>query len=281
MLISPSGYLAVINDERKTWMAEQETMKGPVGLVKGAMTHAVIRHYEAMTEARRRLLGLMAGQSLATTELLTELVGSSLRTAYAVWSPFLGLPARSATAATAERTAVEDPTDDRWQADETSPGDESENDEDRELHDEADPAVAAMAEVQLMNELSTEQGLGEQPSGQEPTGEEPTGVEVAANGTINVVFRLPSAVDAETVYLCGDFNDWSTTADPMDRLPDGSFELTRALPVGRRWHFRYLLDTDRWENDWAADAYTPNALGDQDSVVDLQTPSASHLVTQN
>jgi len=67
----------------------------------------------------------------------------------------------------------------------------------------------------------------------------------------------------------------------MNRLPDGSFELVRRLPLGRRWRFRYLLDSDRWENDWAADGYAPNALGDEDSVVDLNAPSASHLVMQD
>jgi hypothetical protein len=57
----------------------------------------------------------------------------------------------------------------------------------------------------------------------------------------------------------------------MERLDDGSFVLTRALPVGGHWRFRYLLDGNRWENDWAADDYPPNEFGEYDSVVDLRT----------
>ena len=32
---------------------------------------------------------------------------------------------------------------------------------------------------------------------------------------------------------------------------------------------RYLLDGQRWDNDWAADAYVRNDFGGDDSVVDL------------
>ena len=33
--------------------------------------------------------------------------------------------------------------------------------------------------------------------------------------------------------------------------------------------YRYLVDGERWENDWAADTYAPNDYGGDDSVVDL------------
>jgi len=33
--------------------------------------------------------------------------------------------------------------------------------------------------------------------------------------------------------------------------------------------FRYLVDGERWENDWAADAYVPNPFGGEDSVVEV------------
>lgn len=55
----------------------------------------------------------------------------------------------------------------------------------------------------------------------------------------------------------------------MDRDRDGSFSLVVRLETGRSYRFRYLLDDQRWENDWAADAYVPNAFGEDDSVVDL------------
>lgn len=197
------------------------------------MTQAMTQRYEAMAEARRRLLDLLAGQALATTELTTGVFTrwfeASLRTAHTVWSPVADLPARTVAAVAAERTAGQ-------HMDEAA----------QDCPDESGESSA-----------------------------------VADSGTVNVVFRLPAAVNAQTARLCGDFNGWSRTAEVMERCPDGSFELTRALPVGRRFRYRYLLDADRWENDWAADDYVPNASGDDDSVVDLHLPSTSRLVMQN
>jgi hypothetical protein len=45
--------------------------------------------------------------------------------------------------------------------------------------------------------------------------------------------------------------------------------VTVDLEAGRAYRFRYLLDGERWDNDWAADAYIPNSFGGDDSVVDL------------
>ena len=44
--------------------------------------------------------------------------------------------------------------------------------------------------------------------------------------------------------------------------------MTVSLNAGRAYRFRYLLG-QRWDNDWAADAYQPNDFGGDDSVVDL------------
>jgi 1,4-alpha-glucan branching enzyme len=84
-----------------------------------------------------------------------------------------------------------------------------------------------------------------------------------------VTFRLPKAVDAREAAVVGEFNDWSTSATPMVETDDG-FAVTVELEVGRRYRFRYLLDGNRWENDWAADAYVGNEFGGDDSVVDVR-----------
>ncbi|MGE0308051.1 MAG: isoamylase early set domain-containing protein [Acidimicrobiia bacterium] len=90
-----------------------------------------------------------------------------------------------------------------------------------------------------------------------------------AEGSCEVTFTLPADVRAESVYLCGEFNDWSTSATPMDRDDDGAFAVTVVLEPGRNYRFRYLLDGARWENDWAADDYAANDFGGDDSVVSL------------
>ena len=88
-------------------------------------------------------------------------------------------------------------------------------------------------------------------------------------GSASVTFTLDPGVGAQTAAVCGEWNDWSAGADVMDRDAEGGFSLTVALDAGRAYRFRYLLDDQRWENDWAADAYLPNSFGGDDSVVDL------------
>ena len=86
-------------------------------------------------------------------------------------------------------------------------------------------------------------------------------------GTVEVTFELPSWVDASEVAIVGEFNDWSPDANRVARAEDGSFRATVVLPAGQRYRFRYLIDGERWENDWRADDYWPNQFGGDDSVV--------------
>lgn len=104
------------------------------------------------------------------------------------------------------------------------------------------------------------------------------------DGSVLVAFELPAEVAATSVSLVGDFNDWSPEANPLHLLADGRFHTEVTLPAGQRSRFRYLIDGQRWENDWAADDYVPNGLGADDSVVDLthvealqSAPEASSL----
>jgi len=81
-----------------------------------------------------------------------------------------------------------------------------------------------------------------------------------------VTFLLPSEVEAETVHLMGEFNDWQTS-QAMRRQKDSSWRITVDLEPGREYQFRYLVDGQRWLNDPQADNYVPNPYGDQNSVV--------------
>lgn len=98
------------------------------------------------------------------------------------------------------------------------------------------------------------------------------------DGTVVVGFELPSEVEASTVSVVGEFNGWTDQAHPLHRLDDGSFRTEIKLPAGDRWTFRYLVDGQRWENDWAADDYVPNGLGQDNSVVDLTHPEGLPLI---
>jgi hypothetical protein len=89
----------------------------------------------------------------------------------------------------------------------------------------------------------------------------------AALSPVVVTFRLPAAVQAESVALCGDFNDWSADATLLELGSDGYWRVAVALQPGRSYRYRYLINGERWENAWDADAYVPNAHGGTDSVV--------------
>ena len=93
---------------------------------------------------------------------------------------------------------------------------------------------------------------------------------VSANAGQAIPKRILLAeVNAQTAALCGDFNNWATDTHLMKRLKNGSFSTTVSIPSCRSYRFRYLLDWERWENDWEADAYTPNEYGKDDSVVEV------------
>lgn len=85
-----------------------------------------------------------------------------------------------------------------------------------------------------------------------------------------VTFKLSEeeAKSADKVRLVGDFNNWDKSAPPMKKLKNGGFTTTVDLETGKEYQFRYLLDDQSWENDWAADAYVPSSESlDDNSVV--------------
>jgi 1,4-alpha-glucan branching enzyme len=87
-------------------------------------------------------------------------------------------------------------------------------------------------------------------------------------GQIQVAFRIPDHGGADRANVVGDFNDWSIDATPMAHTENG-FEAELRLTAGRSYRFRYLLDGERWQNDWDADDYVDNDFGGSDSVLDL------------
>jgi 1,4-alpha-glucan branching enzyme len=89
------------------------------------------------------------------------------------------------------------------------------------------------------------------------------------NGWCNVTFKLPkdAAPDAELVTIVGDFNEWNLSETRMKKMKNGNFQITLKLHKDRAYRFRYFVDATRWENDWQADSYVPNAFGCDDSLV--------------
>jgi 1,4-alpha-glucan branching enzyme len=90
----------------------------------------------------------------------------------------------------------------------------------------------------------------------------------ADESKVAVTFRVPSELGAKSADLVGEFTDWKLVAMQPD--PDGSLAAEFDLEAGNAYRFRYLVDGERWENDWEADGYVPNDYGGDDSVVDIR-----------
>jgi Glycogen recognition site of AMP-activated protein kinase len=100
-----------------------------------------------------------------------------------------------------------------------------------------------------------------------PTADAGDAADVATADRVDVTFCFPADIDAGSVALCGEFNEWSVDALLLERGPDGVWRTTVALEPGRSYRYRYLLDGERWENDQGADHYAPNPYGSTDSVI--------------
>lgn len=84
-----------------------------------------------------------------------------------------------------------------------------------------------------------------------------------------VTFYTAPELEAEEVYLVGDFNDWNEEATPMQALKDGRFKVTVDLTKENTYQFRYLTNDTQWYNDSDADQYVPNPFSSENSVVEV------------
>lgn len=85
--------------------------------------------------------------------------------------------------------------------------------------------------------------------------------EITADGV-----RFTFAGGAGSVHLAGDFNSWSTTADPMTRQDDGTWTIVRKLEPGR-YAYKYVVDGTTWKHDEANPETADDGYGGKNSVV--------------
>ncbi|REA62536.1 glycoside hydrolase [Dyadobacter luteus] len=95
---------------------------------------------------------------------------------------------------------------------------------------------------------------------------------VKSKSLYKVTFTVPAEAVAETkkVALVGEFNGWNPEeAIALKKQKDGSFKTSLELAAGE-YQFRYILDDQKWENDWEADKYVPAGVdATENSVVVL------------
>jgi 1,4-alpha-glucan branching enzyme len=83
-----------------------------------------------------------------------------------------------------------------------------------------------------------------------------------------VTFEL-AIEQVKKVQLVAEFNDWQPLAMKFIKK-DNTYRAKVRLPKDKKFHFRYLIDDQIWENDHQADAYIANGFGTENSVVNTK-----------
>jgi hypothetical protein len=99
-----------------------------------------------------------------------------------------------------------------------------------------------------------------------PGGVSVVGPQQSAEGVQFVLY----APKAHKVMIVGDFNNWSTTADPMyDRDEKGTWTITLPLKPGR-YEYKYLVDGEKWVPDVGNPKRVKDGFGAFNSVVEVK-----------
>ena len=73
--------------------------------------------------------------------------------------------------------------------------------------------------------------------------------------------------EGESVALAGDFNAWSTTADPLKKQPDSSWTITKRIEPGR-YNYKFALDGGKvWKEDPNSAEFSADPYGGKNSVL--------------
>jgi 1,4-alpha-glucan branching enzyme len=96
---------------------------------------------------------------------------------------------------------------------------------------------------------------------------------VKSRDVYKVTFRLAKHEQPDypvnSVNLVADFNDWSFTDMPMQPLKNGDYKITVELKPGKKHEFRYLINNEKWFNEWEADEYILGDFGKDNCVIEL------------
>jgi len=84
---------------------------------------------------------------------------------------------------------------------------------------------------------------------------------------VTFIFSREESMNAEKVALLGEFNDWDPESNLMEKDQEGNFKCLVELEKNKEYQFRYLVDDQRWENDFEADSYQYSEFGNCDNSV--------------
>ncbi len=91
----------------------------------------------------------------------------------------------------------------------------------------------------------------------------------AKGGKVAVTFEMPADnLDIKKLAVAGDFNGWSTSANPMRKLK-GVWSTTVELEPGTH-SYRFVADGDRWYNDPDAEGHQASGFGEDNCIVRVE-----------
>jgi 5'-AMP-activated protein kinase regulatory beta subunit len=91
-------------------------------------------------------------------------------------------------------------------------------------------------------------------------------VKAMKEGKKRIEFRIVSP-QAEKVYLCGSFNNWSQSSDPMKKDGTETWKKTKMLSVGTH-EYKFSVDGE-WTLDPECPDTTPNEFGTENNILRL------------
>lgn len=93
------------------------------------------------------------------------------------------------------------------------------------------------------------------------------GPEMVSDGVIFKYFDT----DAKRVYIVGDFNNWSPTADPMvDENGDGQWTLYYNLPPGV-YEYKFVVNGTEWITDPSNPEKVEDGFAGENSVIRVRS----------
>lgn len=104
--------------------------------------------------------------------------------------------------------------------------------------------------------------------------------QAAYNVTFN--YNVVPEHPVESVIVLGDFNEWSLEDGyELKKTKSGDFEGKFKIPAGRDYHFRYLVNGNRWANEKDADRFENSPLHPHIDNSVLSLPAVSETITMS
>nr|WP_239551282.1 isoamylase early set domain-containing protein [Halanaerobacter jeridensis] len=93
----------------------------------------------------------------------------------------------------------------------------------------------------------------------------------AEEGKVEVIFSFAEHLDAKSIFVAGEFNDWNPAhKDWKMTKKDGVWRLSKKLVQGKEYQYKFTIPSGekvKWIKDKEADKFKDDGFGGENSVV--------------